>query len=303
MTVVRFHEDIHAGYGQFLDVRAVVHRERTAYQDLSILDTECFGRVLMLDGIVQTTERDNRFYHEMLTHVPLFAHGRARRMLIVGGGDGGCLREALRHERLSVVLVDIDEAVIRASRRFLPELSDGAFDHPRAEIVVADGAAWIRREGERFDVIVIDSTDPVGPGEALFSGGFYAACRDRLTPGGVLATQSGVPFVQPEVLRACSERLSALFVDTAFYTVSVPSYSGGAMTLGWASDDAGLRRADRETLAARFAAAGFDTRCYTPDMHVASFALPPWIEALIGPRRPNSPRHRQGSGRRRNGAR
>lgn len=288
MTVARFHEDIHAGYGQFLDIRAVVHRERTAYQDLSILDTECFGRVLVLDGIVQTTERDNRFYHEMLAHVPLFAHGRARRMLIVGGGDGGCLREALRHERLSVVLVDIDEAVIRASRRFLPGLSDGAFDHPRAEIVVADGAAWMRREGERFDVIVIDSTDPVGPGEALFSGEFYAACRGRLTQGGVLATQSGVPFVQPEVLRACSERLSALFVDTAFYAVSVPSYSGGAMTLGWASDDAGLRRVDRETLAARFASAGFDTRCYTPDTHAASFALPPWIEALIASRRPES---------------
>ena len=296
MTAARFHEDIHAGYGQFFDIRAVVHRERTAHQDLSILDTACFGRVLALDGIVQTTERDNRFYHEMLTHVPLFAHGRARRMAIVGGGDGGCLREALRHERLSVVLVDIDEAVIRASRRFLPELSDGAFDHPRAEIVIADGAAWMRRGSERFDVIVVDSTDPVGPGEALFSRGFYAACRERLAPGGVLATQSGVPFVQPEVLRACSERLSTLFADAAFYTVSVPSYSGGAMTLGWASDDPGLRRVSRETLAARFAGAGFDTRCYTPDTHTASFALPPWIEALITPRRPSAPprpqRHR-----------
>ena len=286
MSETRFHEEVHAGYGQFFDIRAVTHRERTAYQDLLILDTESFGRVLALDGIVQTTERDNHFYHEMLTHVPLFAHGRARRALIVGGGDGGCLREALRHEHLSVTLVEIDEAVIHASRRFLPALSDGAFDHPRAEVVIADGLSWMQREGERFDVIVVDSTDPVGPGEALFSRAFYAACRERLAPGGVLTTQSGVPFMQPEVLRASAERLSALFVDAAFYTVSAPSYAGGAMALGWASDDADLRRVDRETLAARFAASRLETRYYTPDVHRASFALPRYIEDPVASRRP-----------------
>ena len=281
--MTRFHEEMHPGYGQFLDPLAVVHRERTAHQDLAILDTRQFGRVLVLDGIVQTTERDNRFYHEMMIHVPVLAHGRARRILIVGGGDGGCLREALRHAGADVTLVELDEAVIRASRRFMPALSDGAFDNPRATVVVADGVGYMGATGPPFDVVVIDSTDPVGPGEALFSAEFYAACRARLAPGGVLVTQNGVPFVQPEEVRTSAKRLSALFADAGFYTVAVPSYTGGLMALGWATDDRSLRRVGRETLRARFAAAGLATSYYTPDVHIASFALPPYVEALARP--------------------
>ncbi len=281
MTGTRFHEEMHAGYGQYFDVRAVVHRERTAHQDMLILDTGPFGRVLVLDGIVQTTERDNHFYHEMMVHVPILAHGRVRRVLIVGGGDGGCLREAVRHGGVAVTLVDLDEAVIRASQRFMPDLADGAFDHPRAAVVIADGIAWMRQAGEAFDAIVVDSTDPIGPGEALFTEEFYAACRDRLSAGGVLVTQNGVPFVQPDEVRTAARRLSALFADSGFYTVSVPTYTGGPMTLGWASDDANLRRVDRDTLAARFAQAGLETRYYTPDVHIASFALPRYVRDLI----------------------
>lgn len=283
MTPARFHEEMHEGYGQFFDVRAVVHRERSAHQDLAILDTALFGRVLVLDGIVQTAERDNRFYHEMMVHVPVFAHGNARRVLIVGGGDGGCLREAVRHESVEATLVDIDETVIRASRRFMPGLADGAFDHPRASVVIADGTEYVRRAGAPFDVIVVDSTDPIGPGEALFSAEFYAACRARLAAGGVLVTQNGVPFVQPDEVRTSARRLAALFADSGFYTVAVPSYTGGMMTLGWATDNPTLRRLDRETLARRFKAAKIKTRYYTPDIHLASFALPPYVEELLAP--------------------
>ena len=278
----RFHEEMHADYGQFMEMERVVHRERTAHQDLLIFDTRRFGRVLVLDGIVQTTEADNHAYHEMLTHAPILAHGRARRVLIIGGGDGGCLREALRHEEVSATLVDLDAAAVRAARRFMPALSDGAFDDPRATTVAADGAAWLKRAGEPFDVIIVDSTDPIGPGAALFSAEFYAACRDRLAEGGVLVAQAGVPFVQPGVLRAASRRLARAFADTAFYTVAVPTYTGGLMALGWGSDDPRPRRAARETIAARFAASGLKTRYYSPDVHAASFALPPYIRELAG---------------------
>ena len=281
MTGTRFHEEMHAGYGQFFDARAVVHRERTAYQDLEIFDTEPFGRVLVLDGIVQVAERDRHFYHEMLVHTPVLAHGGARRVAIVGGGDGCCLREALRHEGVTATLVELDVAVISASRRFLPSFADGAFDHPRAEAVIADGLAWMRGPGPRYDVIIVDSTDPVGPGEALFSAAFYASCRERLAPGGILVAQNGVPFVQPGEVRRTAARLSALFADSAFYVVAVPSYTGGLMTLAWASDDPRPRRVDRETLAARFAAARLETRYYSPDTHVASFTLPRYIRDLI----------------------
>ncbi len=286
MSAFRFHEEVlHEGFGQFLDVESVMHQERSRYQELMIVQTRIFGRVLILDGIVQTTEHDNHSYHEMLVHVPVFAHGEVHRVLIVGGGDGGCLREALRHPGITATLVDIDEAVIRAARQFMPSLSDGAFDHPRARIVIADAVEYMRRDGPGFDVIIIDSTDPVtGPGEVLFSEAFYAACRARLTAGGLLVAQNGVPFVQPEDLRNSAQRLSAVFADTGFYLVSVPSYTGGAMTLGWASDNPALRRVERGILAARFRDAGFATRYYTPDIHVASFALPPFVQELISPR-------------------
>ena len=284
MKGLRFHEDLHPGYGQYLDVRAVLHAERTAHQEILIFDTRRFGRVLALDGIVQTTERDNRFYHEQLVHVPMFAHGAARRVLIVGGGDGGCLREALRHDGARVTLVEIDEAVIRASRRFLPALSEGAFDDPRATVEIADGFDHVRGAGANYDIVLVDSPDPIGPARALFSGEFYAACRERLNPGGILAAQCGVPFVQPGELRIAARRLAGAFAHSGFYTVAVPAYTGGVMTLGWASGDMHPGRVEHETLAARFAAAGLETRYYTPEVHIASFALPPWIAELAGAR-------------------
>ena len=280
-----FEERLHlidgSGYTQRFEVARVVCEKASEFQELVIFETPAFGRVLALDGVIQTTERDEFAYHEMLAHVPLFAHGVARRVLIIGGGDGGVLREVLRHRTVErATLVEVDRAVIDLCREHMPGLSGGSFDDARSELVIADGVAYVARDGPPFDAIIVDSTDPVGPGESLYTGAFYAGCKGRLAPGGVLVTQNGVPFFQADEVTGTWRNLRRLFADAGFYLTVVPTYSGGLMTLGWATDDVALRRLPEAALDERFAAAGIETRYYTPAVHVAAFALPPFIAAL-----------------------
>ena len=189
---------------------------------------------MVLDGIVQTTERDEFIYHEMLAHVPVFAHGSARRVLIIGGGDGGMLREVIRHREVErVVQVEVDAGVIDTCREHLPNHSAGAFDDPRVEIVIADGARYVAETAERFEVVISDSTDPVGPGTALFSPEFYAGCRRCLAPGGVLVTQNGVAFLQPEVAGGTARELDRHFRDWHFFSAADLRGRGHAVRLGY----------------------------------------------------------------------
>jgi len=279
--VTWFDETLHEGYHQRLEVTRVIFEQKTDHQHLIIFENPFFGRVLALDGIVQTTERDEFFYHEMLAHVPMLAHGAAREVLIIGGGDGGLLREVLRHPVEQATLVELDRTVIDLCTQHLPALSRGAFEDSRARVAIGDGFKFVAETDKKFDVIIVDSTDPIGPGEILFTENFYRECKHCLTAGGILVTQNGVPFFQSAELATTWKRLKPLFDDVGFYTVSVPTYVGGVMTLGWATDDPALRRLSVDTLAARFVALHMDTRYYTPQIHTAAFALPGYISALL----------------------
>jgi spermidine synthase len=275
-------EPLHADYALALREERVIFDSETEHQRIRLFENARFGRVLTLDDVVQTTEGDEFVYHEMLAHVPIFAHGAARRVLIVGGGDGGMAREVLRHASVEhVTMVEIDRGVVDFCREHLPALSAGAFDDPRLELVIADAAAYVRERPERFDVIISDSTDPVGPGEALFTESFYARAKDRLAPGGILVTQNGVPFLQGDELRATMAAFRALFADPACYLATVPTYAGGPMAFGWGTDGE-ARATPLEVLEGRFAAAGIATRHYSPAVHAAAFALPPWVAAIAG---------------------
>ena len=277
-----FTETLHPWLSQSLRMDRVLYREKTEHQDLIIFENERFGRVLTLDGVVQTTEGDEFVYHEMLTHVPLVAHGAARRVLIVGGGDGGMAREVLKHASVEhLTMVEIDRSVVDMSREHLPSLNAGAFDDPRFHLVIADGAAYVAETEDRFDVIIVDSTDPIGPGEVLFTAEFYAGCKRCLTDGGIVVTQNGVPFVQGSEVTNSWHRLGQSFADVWFFVAPVPTYQGGHMAFGWASDDAGKRTTALADLQARAKASGIDTRYYTPDVHQGSFALPKLILDLL----------------------
>jgi len=275
-------ESLHEDFQIKLKADRVIYESRTEHQHLILFENQTFGRALALDNVLQTTEKDEFIYHEMLAHVPILAHGRARSVLIIGGGDGGMLEEVLKHQDIErVTMVDIDDTVIELSKLHLRSICGEAFEDPRSELVIADGADFVRTSSDRYDVIIIDSTDPIGPGEVLFSQAFYESCRSRLAPGGVLVTQNGVPFLQGDELSGTLACLRPLFADATCYLASVPTYVGGAMAFGWASDDLSLRQGSLEELRARFQKAQITTRYYSPEVHLAAFAIPPYIAALM----------------------
>lgn len=279
--MISFEESSPYELNQRLSVSRLLHYAKTEHQELIIFENPVYGRVLALDGMIQTTELDEFVYHEMLVHVALFAHGSAKRVLIIGGGDGGALRTALAHPIDHATLVEIDRTVVDLAREHLPSICGGAFEDPRTRLLIADGARFLEETAERFDAIIIDSTDPVGPAEALFNQPFYAACQRCLQPGGILVTQAGVPFVQSDELRRSSCALRGLFADATAYVGAVPTYNGGLMTFGWATDQPSYREQPLTLIRQRYDQAGIATRYYNPDVHQACFALPTYIRDLI----------------------
>lgn len=260
------------GAGLALQVDDVLYDGHSPYQHIQVAVSPLFGRMLILDDAVQTTERDEYIYHEMLVHLPLLTHPRPRRVLIIGGGDGGTLEEVLKHPVEHATMVEIDRAVITASRAYLPGIAGAAFDDPRTRLRVADGIAFVRETAERFDIILVDSTDPKGPGVALFSEEFFGHCARALNPEGVLAMQSGSLLYQWDLLERVQRGLSGVFPVVIPYWAAVPSYPGTLWTFTLASQRADPREVDRGTIARRID--GFGLRYYSPDVHLAALALP-----------------------------
>lgn len=276
-----FHESLYPSVRQSLRIDNVVYRGKTKFQDVLIFENEYLGRVLVLDDVVQTTEADEFFYHETLSHVPIVGHGAAKAVLIVGGGDGGMLEEVLKHPIDRAVLVDIDGEVVELCREHLSSICGAAFDDPRTELMIGDGIEFVQTTEQRFDVIIVDSTDPVGPGEVLFGKPFYEACRSILHQDGVIVTQNGVPFFQGPELTQTHRFFSALFKWSGFFLVPVPTYSGGHMAFGWASDSRDLSVTDVSTVQSRLDLLSLETRYYNADVHVGSFALPNCVRGLM----------------------
>ena len=282
MTAVWFEETLYPDYGQRFLISRTLFRQKTDFQELAIHETPAFGRILTLDGVCQTTEKDEFFYHEMMTHPPILAHGQVRKVLIIGGGDGGILEEALKHQTVEkITLVEIDPAVIELTKTYIPSIPGRAFEDPRTDLVIGDGVKFVEQCQEKYDLVIVDSTDPIGPAEVLFHADFYGMCKRCLTERGIMVTQNGVPFLQPDEFTTTYKRLRGLFADAGFYFVPVPTYVGSVMSLSWASLDPAHRRHSRDTIAQRFAAARIDTQYYTPDIHLGAFAMPAYLQKLI----------------------
>jgi spermidine synthase len=258
-----------------LRVRSVLRRERTPYQELAVLDTYEFGRMLVLDGAIQLTERDEFLYHEMLAHVPLFAHPHPRRVLIVGGGDGGTLREVLKHPEVeAVTLCDIDERVTAAARELLPTLAVG-FDDPRVTVRHEDGVAFVAAHEAAFDVVLVDSTDPVGAGAGLYQAAFFASLRRALATPGIVCQQSESPLSLAEPFLMVQKGMRAAFGPkaVAVYLGFMPTYPNGLWTYSLAGqgvEDFAPRRPLR-----------FPTRYYTEAIHRGALAVPPFVRELL----------------------
>ena len=271
------------GFRMTFEVDKVLYELQTEHQHLVLFKHRFFGKMLMLDGATQISKKDEFIYQEMMSHVPLFAHGKAEDVLIIGGGDCGIAEEVLKHRTVKrLTQVEIDPAVIEFAKEHFPEFTKPVFADRRFESVIDDGAKYVAATDRPFDVIIVDSTDPIGPGKILFGARFYADCRRCLKPGGVLVTQNGVPFFQNNELTTTMLRLRRLFTDVSCYVAAIPVYVGGHMALGIASDNKRVRRHSVATIAQRYRKAGsFKTRYWTPEVHVAAFAQPRFIAELV----------------------
>lgn len=272
-----FKETLYDSVCQEYRIDKLYFESKTEHQHLIIFHNAQLGRVMTLDGIVQTTEADEFIYHEMLTHVPMLAHGKAKRVLIIGGGDGGMLREVVKHPIEHVTQVEIDKAVVDMAIEYLPNHSAGAYDDPRLNLVIDDGMNFVKNTDEKFDVIISDSTDPIGPGEVLFTDNFYAQAKRCLAPNGILVTQNGVPFFQEDEVQTTYQRMGQQFEDMHFYCAPIPTYYGGFMTFAWGTDDSKARNKPINKIKSEFEKLGITTRYYNPDIHQASFALPQYV--------------------------
>jgi len=279
-------ERLHQGYAQSMAITKVLADEKSQFQHIRIFDTVANGRVMTLDDIVQITSRDESAYADMLTHLPMLEHGKVERVMIVGGGDLSIADEALKHKNVKeVVLVDIDGRVIELCRRHFGEINAKAFKDRRMVIEAADAFEYLGRKSSenRFDLIIADRPDPVGPGKALFGETFYDRVKNALRKGGYATFQTGVPFYQPWEITEALEELRAFFPRSGLYLTVVPTYIGGFMALSWASKGGaplgtakGIQKAAKAYKKARL-------KCdyYNPAVHAAAFALPNWIAKLV----------------------
>lgn len=257
-------------------VNRVLHDEQTPYQHLQVLELADFGRTLVLDGAVQTTATDEYIYHEMIAHVPLFTHPNPERVLVIGGGDGGTVREVFRHPSVRKVdMVEIDKAVIEACRRHLPETAAG-LDHPRLNLVVGDGLTWVAERRDEYDVILVDSSDPTGPAEGLFNEAFYRNVHRALKPAGLFVCQTLSPFFHQNLIRDVYRVVSRLFPITMPYLTVVPTYPSGLHCFMLGSKRHSPLRQGMKT-------PSWPTRWYTPQVHRAAFQLPPVVAELVRP--------------------
>lgn len=276
-------ETFHPNWRVGLKAEKVLFEDKSEHQDVVIFENATWGTVLMLDGVVQLSTSDEYAYHEMMAHVPLMALAKPRRVLIVGGGDGGVLREVLKHSCVKqAVMVEIDKAVIDMSLKYFPEIGGGAFDDPRAEVVIADGLDYVAGKKKEFDAIIVDSSEPIGPSAVLHTRAFFADCKRALTKGGVLVTQNGLPFLFPEHLAGTTRVFQSLFKRVAPYLCAQPCYFGGPFVLNLATNDKAVAQADVKDLAKRAKKRGVSgLKYWTPAAHVGAFALPAYMVETV----------------------
>ncbi len=260
----------------------LLYRKKTLYQNLELYKTDRFGKVLMLDNAIQTTEGDEFIYHEMLTHPVLLLHPKPQKVLIIGGGDGGILREVLKYKSVKLAyLVEIDKSIIEISKKYLKSICKNSFQDKRTKIIFDDGAKFIKKTKEKFDVIIIDSPDSVGPAKVLFSKGFYKDIFSALAENGLMIRQTGSTTLQKEVLKSSWKLLTDIFPFVWTHLTAIPTYIGGFFSLTAASKKIDLFKTDIAYLEKKIKALKIKTDYYNPYIHIASAVLPEYIRRML----------------------
>ncbi|KAJ3275640.1 hypothetical protein HDV01_007643 [Terramyces sp. JEL0728] len=268
------------GQAMTLEVKEVLHHEKSKYQDVLVFQSANHGNCLVLDGVIQCTERDEFAYQEMIAHIPLNAHPNPKKVLVVGGGDGGVLREVVKHECVEeVTLVEIDEVVVKVAKKFLPAMAAG-FQHPKVKVVIGDGFEYLKNNVGSYDVIITDSSDPVGPAEALFTENFYDLMRKALLPGGIICTQGECQWLHLNLIKTVLDNSKKLYPVVEYAWASVPTYPSGQIGFVLCCNEAGrtlkapVRQFTKEFERAKL-------RYYNSDVHTAAFVLPQFARNVL----------------------
>lgn len=276
MGGIWFTEKQTENFGITMKVNKTLHTEETAFQKLDMVETEEWGNMLLLDGMVMTSIKDEFVYHEMVAHVPLFTHPNPEKVLVVGGGDGGVIREVIKHPSVKkAVLVEIDGKVIEYSKKYLPEIA-GKLDDSKVEVQVDDGYMHIAKSENEYDVIMVDSTEPVGPAVNLFTKGFYAGIAKALKEDGIFVAQTDNPWFKADLIKSVFKDVKEIFPITRLYTANIPTYPSGLWTFTLGSKKYDPLKVEPT----RFF--DIETKYYTKDLHYAAFALPKFVKDLTG---------------------
>jgi len=263
-----------------VEIKKHLHSEKTKFQQIEIYDSFDLGRFFTLDNVLMITEKDEFIYHEMIVHTPMSVNPQIKKVLIIGGGDGGTVRELVKYPTINQVdLVEIDGRVIELCKEYFPHVTSGLTD-PKVHIYVEDGVHFVNASKERYDLIIVDSTDPVGPGEGLFSKAFYEACFNLLSEDGILINQHESPYFDKEALemKRAHQKIKDLFPISKVYQAFIPTYPSGHWLFGFASKKLDPIKDFKQTLIHQL---GFSTRYYNHEIHTASFALPNYVISLL----------------------
>jgi spermidine synthase len=275
-TIKEYYPEVKAALE--FDINDVLYSEQSPFQKVEVVDSKGFGKILLLDGFVMLTERDEFVYHEMIAHTPLFTHPEPKRVLVIGGGDGGTVREVLRHPSVEHVdLVDIDEMVTKVSLEYFPQVA-GKLNDPRVSCHFEDGVAFVKRKSAAYDIIIVDSTDPISVGEGLFTREFYRDCYNALNDNGILVNQSESPFWLPKIVKGIHAKLRDIFPIFQFYQAYIPTYPSGSWAFGFASK--GIHPIN-DFYQQRYERLSLDLQYYNDEIHKAAFALPTFFRKLL----------------------
>ena len=278
----KFTEELYKKYNQNITIEKIIARKKNKFQNILIFDSKYFGRILTLDKVLQITEFDHFYYSEMLSHIPIISHGKVKKVLIIGGGDGAIAHEVLKHNSINEVFIcEIDKDVIDLSVKYLKKINYGSLKNPKVKIIIEDASKFIKKNNFQnyFDLIIADRPDPIGPGKNLFKLEFYKNLKKSLTNKGIAVFQNGVPFFQKKELKDTKEQLKSIFKYSGVYLTVVPTYIGGYMALTWASNTTDISKPIY--LNEKFKAIRkLYTKYYTKEIHQSSFILPQWIKEI-----------------------
>lgn len=275
-----FYEAYSEYVGLNMRIEKQIHSEESDFQRIDVFESPEFGRVLALDGYLMITEKDEFIYHEMIVHVPMAVHPHVRKVLVIGAGDGGVARELIRYPEIeSIVVCEIDARVVEVCKEYLPQTACG-FDDPRVHLIYEDGLKYIRRIEDEYDLIIVDSTDPFGPGEGLFTREFYGNCYHALKEDGIMVNQHESPFYQQDALamQRAHARIVATFPISRVYQAHIPTYASGHWLFGFASKSYHPRK---NIDVKRWQERGLKTGYYNTNLHQGSFFLPNYVQELL----------------------